>query len=369
MLDIDHNYLPQQFEEMEGIVESVAEVARRGDFTLGKEVAEFETAFAQMCGVKHAVGVANGTDALFLSLKALGLNYYQRSQEVITTPFSFYATAAAIHNAGGTPVFCDVGSDFNINPDLIEEKICSTTVGILPVHWAGMPCDMEAILEIANRHGLWVIEDSAHAPNSVLRGRKCGSFGDVNAFSLHPLKNVNVWGDGGVITTNSDDKAALIKKMRNHGMKDRDTCEFWGYNSRLDTVQAVVASRVLDGIENRTARRRVNAASMDILLSRIPQIQIPKFLPGARPNYYLYTIHAERRDLLKAHLLNSGVDAKVHYPTPLHLQPAARGLGYRKGDFPVAEWCANTTLSLPVHEFITEEQLTRMAKLIREFYA
>jgi aminotransferase EvaB len=364
MLDIDHNYLPQQYAEE--VLEAIRAVAKRGDFTLGAEVAVFEKAFAEMVGVKHAIGVANGTDALFLALKSLDVMW---GDEVITTPFSFYATSAAIALAGGKPVFCDVDTDFNLDPDGIEGAITSRTVGILPVHWAGMPCDMEAIRHIAERHGLWVIEDSAHAPYSIFNGKRCGSFGDVNAFSLHPLKNVNVWGDGGVITTDSDEKAELIRKLRNHGMRERDTCEFWGYNSRLDTVQAVVASHALKGLEQRTAKRRENAAKLDEMLAGIAQIAVPAARLGTEPNYYLYAIHALRRDELKKYLNANGVDAKVHYPTPLHLQPAAKYLGYKRGDFPVAEWCADTTLSLPIHEFIREAQLERMSKLIRAFYS
>jgi aminotransferase EvaB len=365
MLDIDHNYLPQQYAEE--VIDAIRAVAKRGDFTLGAEVAVFEKAFAKMVGVKHAIGVANGTDALFLALRSLHLKAI--GGEVITTPFSFYATSAAIANAGGRPVFCDVDQNFNLDPSLIEDKITDRTVGILPVHWAGMPCDMDPILDIAKRHGLWVVEDAAHSPNSLYKGKRCGSFGDVNAFSLHPLKNVNVWGDGGVITTDSDEKAELIRKMRNHGMRDRDTCEFWGYNSRLDTVQAVVASHALAGIEQRTARRRENASKLDDLLAGIRHVNLPECVIGAEPNYYLYAIRASRRDDLKAYLIDNGVDAKVHYPTPLHLQPAAQYLGYKRGDFPFAEGCADTTLSLPIHEFIREAQLERMAKLIRAFYA
>jgi aminotransferase EvaB len=364
MMDIDHNYLPQQYAEE--VLDAIRAVAKRGDFTLGAEVAVFEKAFAEMVGVKHAIGVANGTDALFLSLKSLDVMW---GDEVITTPFSFYATSAAIANAGGRPVFCDVDQNFNLDPSLIEDKITDRTVGILPVHWAGMPCDMDPILDIAKRHGLWVVEDAAHSPNSLYKGKRCGSFGDVNAFSLHPLKNVNVWGDGGVITTDSDEKAELIRKLRNHGMRERDTCEFWGYNSRLDTVQAVVASHALKGLEHRTAKRRENAAKLNEMLYGIGQIELPIPVAGSEPNYYLYTIHAERRDVLKAYLISNGVDAKVHYPTPLHLQPAARYLGYVRGSFPMAEWCADMTLSLPIHEFIRESQLERMAKLIRAFYS
>jgi aminotransferase EvaB len=364
MMDIDHNYLPQQYSEE--VIDAIRAVAKRGDFTLGAEVAVFEKAFAKMVGVKHAIGVANGTDALFLALKSLDVMW---GDEVITTPFSFYATSAAIANAGGKPVFCDVGRDFNLDPSGIEDAITSRTVGILPVHWAGMPCDMGPIKEIAKRHGLWVVEDAAHAPNSKYHGKRCGSFGDVNAFSLHPLKNVNVWGDGGVITTDSDEKAATIRGLRNHGMRDRDTCEFWGYNSRLDTVQAVVASHALKGLEHRTAKRRENAAKLDEMLVGIEQILVPAVRIGTEQNYYLYAVHALRRDELKNYLIENGVDAKVHYPTPLHLQPAAAYLGYKRGDFPNAERCTETTLSLPIHEFIREAQLERMAKLIRAFYA
>jgi aminotransferase EvaB len=363
MLDIDHNYLPQQYAEE--VLDAIRAVAKRGDFTLGAEVAVFEKAFAEMVGVKHAIGVANGTDAIFLALKSLDV----WGREVITTPYSFYATSAAIANAGGRPVFCDVGRDFNIDPARIKEQITPATAGILPVHWAGMPCDMQEIRKIAEDFGLWVVEDAAHAPNSSFLGRRCGSFGDVNAFSLHPLKNVNVWGDGGVITTDSDEKAALIRALRNHGMSSRDVCEFWGYNSRLDTVQAVVASHALSGLEHRTAKRRENAENLDHMLAGIDQVELTTGPLGAEPNFYLYVVHAERRDELKTHLIENGVDAKVHYPTPLHLQPAAEYLGYKRGDFPMAEWCADTTLSLPIHEFIREAQLERMAKLIRAFYA
>lgn len=364
---ISHNYLPQQFADIGAILAGIRDVVSRGDFTLGQEVGEFEREFAQMVGTKHAIGVANGTDALFLALRVLGVR--SRFQEVITTPYSFYATSASIWNAGGTPVYVDVGIDSNIVPKLIEAAITPNTVGIVPVHWAGRPCDMEEIMSIARRRSLWVLEDCAHAPASLYRGRKCGSFGDMAAFSLHPLKNVNVWGDGGVVVTNHGGHAAALQKLRNHGMTNRDTCEFWGHNSRLDTVQAVVARHVLAGIAQRTAKRRENAAVLHYLLGSIKEVTIPKDLGDSQSNYYLYSILVEHRDELKAHLFANGVDAKVHYPVPLHLQPAARSLGYKRGDFPGAERCAATTLSLPVHEWVTDEQLNRMGALIKDFYA
>lgn len=367
MLEIDHNYLPQQFADIDGILENIRAVVKRGDFTLGEEVALFEQEYAKMVGVKHAIGVGNGTDAIFLALKALGVRH--GNQRVITTPYSFYATTSMIVQAGATPVFADVGRDFNIDPAKIEERITERTVGIVPVHWAGRPCNMDAIMEIAKRHHLWVLEDCAHAPNATYHGKKCGSFGAINTFSLHPLKNVNVWGDGGVIATDDDQYAAMLRKLRNHGMTDRNTCEFWGFNSRLDTVQAVVGRHVLGNIERTTMRRRENAHRLDELLSDIPQVELPVNAPNTKPNYYLYSFHAENREELKKYLVGHGVDAKVHYPIPLHLQPAAQFISsYRKGDYPMAEWCADSTLSLPVHDYLQGDQVVRMGQLVRSFY-
>lgn len=364
-MNIDHNYLPQQFADIDPLIERIRAVVKRGDFTLGSEVEAFESEFAKMCGVKHAIGVGNGTDALFLAMKAIGVKH----GEVITSPYSFYATTATIKHAGATPVFVDVGRDFNIDVKQIEKAITPHTIGIVVVHWAGRPCNMNAVMGIARTHGLWVIEDCAHAPYTLYHGKRCGAFGDVSSFSLHPLKNVNVWGDGGVVVTNNDEKAALIRKLRNHGMTDRNTCEVWGYNSRLDTVQAVVARHVLSGVEKITAQRRKNAAFLNTILKDVQGVELPLDAPETKPNYYLYSFHAERRNALQKFLMSHGVDAKVHYPTPLHLQPAAKSIGtFKKGSFPMAEWCADSTLSLPVHEFVTEEQLSTMATLVRQFY-
>lgn len=368
MLEIDHNYLYPQFKDMkDAILYEIRGIVSRGDFTLGKEVALFEQEFASMVGVKHAIGVGNGTDAIFLALKSLGVK--KGYGTVITTPYSFYATPSMIVAAGANVTFADVGKDFNIDPAKIEEVITPATIGIVPVHWAGRPCKMNDILAIAKDHGLWVLEDCAHAPDSVYHGRKCGSFGALGSFSLHPLKNVNVWGDGGVITTNDDAKAEWLRKARNHGMSDRNTCEFWGWNSRLDTIQAAVARRVLAGIAHTTATRRKNADLLNRMLVGINEINVPIDAQDTAQNYYLYSIHAEKRDALQKFLVSHGVDAKVHYPVPLHRQPAAKSLGpMRESGFPVADWCAATTLSLPVHEWVTGEQLQRMASLVRMFY-
>lgn len=364
---IDHNYLPQQFADMDGIFNEIRAVVERGDFTLGKEVSLFEAEFAKMVGVKHAIGVGNGTDALLLAMRALQ-KPSSVGGEVITTPYTFYATTAMIVAAGYKPVFVDVGRDFNIDASKIEAAITGNTVGIVPVHWAGRPCDMMAIMGLANKYGLWVVEDCAHAPYSTYHGKRCGSFGAVNTFSLHPLKNVNVWGDGGVIVTDDNAKAAWLRKARNHGMVDRNTCEFWSGNSRLDTVQAVVGRYVLERLDDITTKRRSNAAQLDALLCDVPGIELVVEAPNTANNYYLYSFHAERRDALQAYLVANGVDAKVHYPVPLHLQPAAQAIKpFKRGDMPMAEWCADSTLSLPVHEFITKDEIEFMAASVKEF--
>lgn len=361
---ISHNYLPQQFADPEPIFTDIRRIVADGDFTLGKEVERFEKEFAAVAGTTYAVAVANGTDAIFLALKALGV----KGGEIITTPYSFYATTASIVHAGARPVYVDVAKDFNIDPDKIEAAITPYTVGIVLVHWAGYPCWMKDIIAIALRHAIFVVEDCAHAPLATLEGKPCGSFGALATFSLHPLKNVNVWGDGGVIATNHERNADWLRRARNHGMLDRNTAQFWGWNSRLDTVQAVVARHVLRNLASATERKRANGRMLDKLLCQISQIELPRYRDSDEPNRYLYSVFAERRDELAAFLLEHGVDAKIHYPTPLHLQPAAQALGYKRGDFPVAEWCADHTLSLPVHEFIKDWQIQRMAMLVQEFY-
>ncbi len=360
---IQHSYLEQQFADADEIWAKIREVVSRGDFTLGRELGEFEQKWATYVGTKHAIGVNSGTDALILILKALGIH-----GEVIVPAFTFFASAAAVEMAGARLVFCDVGADFNIDPAQIEARITPATEAIMVVHWAGRPCDMLAIQNIANRHGLVVIEDACHAIGAVYRGVKCGALSNAAAFSLHPLKNVNVWGDGGTITTNNDQLARKLKLWRNHGLANRDRCEFFAHNSRLDTIQAVVANHVLDKLDYILAKRSENAARLDQALVDIPELSWAPWWVGDRPTFYLYSIHAQRRDELLKHLHSNGIDAKAHYPTSLHLQPACDHLGYKRGDFPVAEMCADTTISLPVHEFVTEQDCERMAAAVRAFY-
>lgn len=360
---IPYSYLPQQFLDCNDIWLKIREVVMRGDFTLGKELPEFERAFADYIQVPHAIGVASGTDAIFLPLKALGI-----TGEVITPPFSFYATTASIVNAGAKPVFADVGANFNIDPKAIEDVITPQTEAIVPVHWGGWPCDMDAIYSLAQKHGLAVIEDAAQATGSKWDGRSCGAWGTAGAFSLHPLKLVNIWGDGGVITCHDSLLAEKLKRLRNHGMKDRDTVIEWGYNSRLDTIQAIVAHHMLKKADSIISKRRELARTLDAALDGVAEIEWLVPLQQEFSNYYLYTFHAQRRNELLSYLISKEIDAKVHYPVPLHLQPAAKEWGYQRGDFPMAEKCAGDTITLPLHEFISSDDVFYMADTLREFY-
>ncbi len=362
---INHNYLQQQFLDYKEIFKEMEKVVIDGDFTLGKSVDLFEKEFAEIVGTKYAIGVGSGTGALFLSLKALGVG---QGDEVVTTPYTFFATVGAIVTAGATPVFADIGEDLNIDPDLIEGVLTKRTKAILPVHWSGMPCSMEKIMSIASKHNLYVVEDACHAINSKIGEKSPGSFGNMGCFSLHPLKNLNVWGDGGVITTNSKDLHDRLVLLRNHGLVNRNECFVWAYNSRLDSIQAVVASHLLKKIEHITESRIRNAKFFDEELSKVPQIRIPKRSQNAKHVFHIYVIMAKRRDELQKYLIENGIDAKIHYPIPMHLQPAAKGWRYKEGDFPFCEEVCKSVISLPVHEFITKEQQEYAVKKIREFY-
>lgn len=363
---INHNYLSDQFSDYEQILKKIGEVVKRGDFTLGRAVDNFEDRFAATVGVSNAIGVGSGTDALFLSLKALGIG---PGDEVIVPTFTFYATIGAIVTAGATPAFVDSGDDYNLDPNKIERAITSKTKAILPVHWTGKPCDMDAIMTIARQRNLAVVEDACHAITATFKGRPAGTFGEFGCFSLHPLKNLNVWGDGGLIVTNNDELATKIRLLRNHGLVDRDTCEIFGYNSRLDTIQAVVGDHLLDKLKVISESRIANSVFLDKSLSNVSEVTIPdRDSKNIRQVFHIYSLLFERRDELKKFLEGAGIDAKIHYPVPMHLQPAAKKYGYTEGDFPLAEKISKSVMSLPVHEFISKDQLNHMVNLIKEFY-
>lgn len=365
-LPINHNYLLQQFADVAEILGDIEALVKRGDFTLGRTVDEFEQAICRCTGSRYCIGVGSGTDALFLSLKAAGVG---PGHEVITTPYTFFATVSAIVAAGARPVFADIREDYNIDPGKITAAITPNTRAILPVHWSGCPCEMDAITAIANKHGLKIVEDACHGIQATYRGTHTGRFGIAGCFSLHPLKNLNVWGDGGYIITDSQELHDTLVLLRNHGLINRDECGIYGHNSRLDALQAIVANHLLKKLDGITAARIAHAARFDRLLAGISGITIPPRPAHVKQVYHLYIIRAQRRDALQQYLIQQGVDAKVHYPIPMHLQPAAKSLGYTRGDFPVSEAVCASVLSLPVHEFITDAQIDYTAEKIRDFYA
>jgi dTDP-3-amino-2,3,6-trideoxy-4-keto-D-glucose/dTDP-3-amino-3,4,6-trideoxy-alpha-D-glucose/dTDP-2,6-dideoxy-D-kanosamine transaminase len=365
-MHVKYSYLEEQFANPQSILAEIGRLVRTTDYTLGKPVEEFEANFAGVIGTKYAVGVNSGTDALFLALKALGV---KPGDEVITAPNTFIATVGAIVAAGAKPVFVDVLDDYTINPALLEAALTPNTKALLPVHYAGHPADMPAILAIAAKHHLPVIEDACQAIGATIDGKGAGSFGIAAGFSLHPLKNLNVWGDGGMIVTNSEEIRDRLRLLRNHGLQNRDEVTIFGYNSRLDSLQAVVGNYLMRDLEHITAQRITYANQLDAGLVDLKEdIMIPERKPNRRYVYHLYMLQVKNRDQLLAYLINHGIEAKVHYPIPLHLQPAARDFGYKIGDFPVTEAQAQTIITLPVHQHLHQGQIDYMLEMIHRFY-
>ena len=338
-----------------------------GDFTLGKSLALFEEKFAAHEGTKHALGVGSGTDALFLSLKGLGIG---PGDEVITCAETFIATAGAIAQTGATPVFVDVNDEFTIDVDKIEAAITTRTRAIMPVWYTGNAPDLDRVLEIARTKQLRVVEDSCCAIDAEYKGRKAGSIGDAGGFSFHPLKNLNVWSDGGMVTTNSDELAASIELLRNHGFKNRDEVEIFGYNSRLDTFQAVVALRMIDDVKAVTDRRISVAKRYDAAFAEMEgRIEVPERSDHIRHVFHLYMLRVQDRDELLVHLQGNGINAKIHYPIPLPYQNACRHLGYTRGDFPKTERDCDSIVTLPAYAHLTEDEISYTIDTVRGFYA
>ncbi len=366
MMRVKYSYLDRQFADVQAYVNDIRQVAEEGDFTLGSAVEEFETRFAELLGLPHAVGVSSGTDALILSLKILGIG---PGDEVITSPNTFVATVGAIAMTGARPVFVDNNEEYTIDVDKIERAITPKTRAIMPVHLTGCPAHMPTIMEIARRNNLVVVEDAAQAILASIDGKSVGSWGETAGFSLHPLKNLNIWGDGGVIVTRSAELDARLRLFRNHGLKGRDEVEFFGHNCRLDTVQAAVANRLMDEVHAITDMRIANARRFDEAFSDLAEfITVPPRRPEVKQVFHTYVMQVRDRDRLLAHLIDKGIDAKVHYPIPMHLQKAAEYLGYSKGDFPVCERHCETIITLPVHQHLTKEEIEYVIDHVQSFY-
>lgn len=347
------------------LLAAVEQVLDQGAFILGPQVAEFEAQFARLVQVPFAVGVNSGTDAMILALRALGIG---PGDEVITAANSFVASASCVALVGAKPVLADVGPDYNLDPAAAAAAITPRTRAIIPVHLTGRPADMDAIMALARKHKLFVIEDAAQAVAAEYRGQPVGSFGDVNAFSLHPLKTLNACGDGGVATTRSAALAEKIQLLRNLGLKTRENCVEWSSNSRLDTLQAAMLLVKLRHLEAWTEQRRANARFYRECLTGVPGVQLPDDPPHLRSVYHTFVVQVNRREELRDFLLARGVGTQVHYPNPIHLQDCAKGLGYKLGDFPVAEAQATRILSLPVYPELTEAELETVASGVRQFF-
>ena len=365
-MKIKHNYLSEQFHNSKKIFKLINKTVKFNDFTLGRYVDLFEKEFCKHQKVKYALGVGSGTDAIFLSLKALGI---KEGDEVITPTYSFYATAGAIATTGAKPVFTDVKDDLNIDENEIEKKITKKTKAIVPVHWSGRICNMKKIMNIAKKYKLKVVEDACHA---ILahddKKNYAGNFGITGCFSMHPLKNLNVWGDGGIIATNNKKIYEKLKLMRNHGLTSRDNCKLYGYNSRLDTIQAAVALEMIKKINLITNARIKNANYLNSKLKLIKQVHLIEERKKYKSVYHLYQFYCEKRDQLNNFLRKNKIDSKIHYPKPLHLHDAAKNYKYKKGQFKNAEKLSKKVISIPVHEFISKKQLDFIINKIQKFY-
>src|SRR5215475_154165 len=363
--NIPYVNLPAQGrDQLEDLQRIFKEVLLRGSFVgTDEELGALEKRMAEYCGTAEAVALNSGTDALLLAMKVAGIG---PGDEVITPPNSFVASTATIVQLGATPVFADVLPDQNIDPEKIERAITPRTRAIMPVHLTGRVCRMDEIMEIAERHGLVVIEDAAQSIGSIYRGRLSGSFGHFGCFSAHPLKNLNALGDGGFVSTNDRTAAERMRRLRAHGLADRQTVEEWGLVSRMDTLQAAVLNYRLDKLPEVIAKRRENAALYQGLL-RHEQIYVPPCRNEEFNTFHTFVVQVDRRDELQAYLRERGIKTAIHYPVPIHLQPAARGLGHKAGDFPVTERQAGRILTLPVNQYMSEADVRTVATEVLAF--
>lgn len=354
----------QYAEEREQVLAIVDGVFSSGQFIGGKSSKPLEADLCAYLGKRYCLALSSGTDALMLALQGLGIG---PGDEVITPPNSFVASTAAIANIGATPVFADVGEDHNLAPMAVESAITPRTKAIMPVHLFGRCCDMDAIMRIARRHGLAVIEDAAQAIGARFDGRLAGTFGDVGCFSGHPLKVVNAAGDAGWIATDDPDVYERVRLARTQGLLDRDTVGVWGRVARMDTLQAELLRFRLTRVEMQIERRRSNAARYIRRLKRRNDIELPLMGPERRDTFNTFVIQCDHRDDLQTFLATCGIDARIHYPLPIHLQPAASGLGYGPGDMPMTERLAARMLSLPNHPYLSAEDIDFVAESVCRF--
>ena len=362
---VRYSYLKQQFSNCNDLWNKLKKFVSTGDFTLGKELNEFEKNFAKLIGSKYAIGVNSGTDAIKLSLKTLGVG---QGDEVITAANTFVATVGAITELGAKPVFVDCDDTFCMNVDQLELKITKKTKAIVPVHFTGYMTDMPKLMKLGKKYKLPIVEDACQSILANINKKNAGTWGDFGAFSLHPLKNINVWSDGGIITTNNKKYYENLKLLRNHGLSDRDTVKINGYNSRLDTFQAIVGNWLLPKAKSIANKRIKNARYYDKNFSSIPEIKIPPRPKNYKLVYHLYVIFAENRDNLLSYCLKKGIEAKIHYPKPMYLQESLKNLNHKRGDFPVTDSHTKKIITFPCDQHLKNKEMKYIVNCVKNFY-
>ena len=364
-MKVRYSYLPQQFGNCPELWSDLKKFVKTGDFTLGKPLQIFEKKFAKIIGTKYAVGVNSGTDAIKLPLKAIGI---KAGDEIITAANTFVATVGAITELGAKPIFIDCDDTFCMDVNLIEKKITKKTKAILPVHFTGYMTNMPKLMKISRKHKIPIVEDACQSILANINNKNAGTWGVAGSFSLHPLKNINVWSDGGVITTNNYSLYKKLTLLRNHGLYGRDKVKICGYNSRLDTFQAVVGNWIIPKAKNIAKKRITNAKYLDENLRKIKGITIPERIKNWKIVYHLYIIFAKNRNKLLDYCLSKGIEAKVHYPVPIYRQPALKFLKHKKGDFPVTDRHAKSIISFPCDQHLSKKEINHIIKTVQNFY-
>ena len=364
-MKVRYSYLKQQFSNAPDLWSNLKKFVQTGDFTLGKPLIEFEKKFAKLIGTKFAVGVNSGTDAIKLSLKVIGI---KAGDEVITTANTFVATVGAICELGAIPIFVDCDDSFCMDTNLVEKKITKKTKAIVPVHFTGYMTNMIKLNKISKKYKIPIVEDACQSILASINNRHAGTWSDFGAFSLHPLKNINVWSDGGIIVTSNKRYYEKLKLLRNHGLVDRDNVKICGYNSRLDTLQAVVGNWLIPNAKKIANQRIKNANYYDNKLSKIKGISIPPRLKHFKIVYHLYIVFAENRNDLYKYCLKKGIEAKIHYPIPMYRQPAMKFLKHKKGDFPVTDKHTKKIITFPCDQHLSNKEINYVIKTVKKFY-
>jgi dTDP-4-amino-4,6-dideoxygalactose transaminase len=358
------NLVAQWQEEKEELLPIIEKILASGQYISTSVIEEFEYKAAKICDTKHCIALNSGTDALVFGLAAMGI---RRGDEVITPPNSFVASTSSITHLGAKPIFVDVLPDQNIDPSKIEAAITKNTKAIMPVHLTGRMARMDEIRDIATKYDLQIIEDSAQAIGSKYLSVPSGKWGKVGCFSTHPLKNLNACGDGGFLVTDDDEIANKIKLLRTHGMIDRNTVKHFGYVSRMDSLQAAILNYRIDKLHLVTEKRRKNADLYYQLLDR-NKVFIPNQRDVEYNTFHTFVIQVEKRDKLKEYLAGAGIETGIHYPIPIHLQPASVSLGYNEGDFVVTEKQAKSILTLPVNQYLQENEIEYICQTVNSFF-